>query len=97
MRHDCTWVVVEYDVEEVLVSPGDVVLVLLIERMQKILPGQAAGDHAVLKIPTAIYLQEAQKKPKKKKHTHTSKEEHIYIPISIHNLLAVLKLGWQLN
>lgn len=30
---DCTWVVVEDDVEEVLVSPGDVVLVLLIKRV----------------------------------------------------------------
>lgn len=35
---DCTWVVVEDDVEEVLVSPGDVVLVLLIKRVQEILP-----------------------------------------------------------
>lgn len=30
---DCTWVVVEDDVEEILVSPGDVVLVLLIKRV----------------------------------------------------------------
>lgn len=32
-KKDCTWVVVEDDVEEVLVSPGDVVLVLLVEWM----------------------------------------------------------------
>lgn len=43
------WVVVEDNVEQVLVSPGDVVLVLLIEWMQKILPGQATGDHTVFK------------------------------------------------
>lgn len=49
MSMDCTWVVMEDDVEKVLISPGDVVLVLLIERVQKVLPRQAAGDHAVLK------------------------------------------------
>ena len=37
-KKDCTWVVVEDNVEEVLVSPGDVVLVLLIEWMKNILP-----------------------------------------------------------
>lgn len=37
-RHLCTWVVVEDNVEEVLIPPGDVVLVLLIEGMEKILP-----------------------------------------------------------
>lgn len=46
---ESTWVVVEYDIEEVLVSPGDVVLVLLVKRVQQILPGQASRDHAVLK------------------------------------------------
>ena len=45
---ESTWVVMENDVEEVLVSPGDVVLVLLVKRVQQILPGQARRDHAVL-------------------------------------------------
>lgn len=49
LRGGSTWVVVEYDVEEVLVSPGDVVLVFLVQRVQQILPGQASRDHAVLK------------------------------------------------
>lgn len=48
-RAETTWVVVEDDVEEVLVAPGDVVLVLLVKRVQQILPGQASRDHAVLK------------------------------------------------
>lgn len=39
----------EYNVEEVLVSPGDVVLVFLVERMKEILPRQASWDHTVLK------------------------------------------------
>lgn len=33
IKKGCTWVVVKDNVEEVLVSPGDVVLVLLIEWM----------------------------------------------------------------
>lgn len=49
LRGGSTWVVVEYDVEEVLVSPGDVVLVFLVQWVQQILPGQASRDHAVLK------------------------------------------------
>ncbi len=44
----CTWIVVEDDVEEVLVSPCDVVFVFLIERVKQIFPWQTAGDHAVL-------------------------------------------------
>lgn len=48
-KKECTWVVMENNVEEVLVSPGDVVLVLLVEWMKKILPWQASGDHTVLK------------------------------------------------
>lgn len=45
----CTWVVVEDDIEEVLISPGDMVLVFLVEWMKKILPRQASRDHTVLK------------------------------------------------
>ena len=44
-----TWVVVEDDVEEILISPGDVVLVLLVERVKEVLPGEAIRDHAILK------------------------------------------------
>lgn len=43
-----TWVVMEYDVEQVLVPPGDVVLVFLVQWVQQVLPGQASRDHAVL-------------------------------------------------
>jgi hypothetical protein len=40
---------VEDDVEEILISPGDVVLVLLVERVKEVLPGEAIRDHAILK------------------------------------------------
>lgn len=46
---ETVWVVVEDNIEEVLVSPGDVVLVLLVKRMEKILPRQTAGNQATLK------------------------------------------------
>lgn len=38
----------EYDIQQVLVSPGDMILVLLIQRVQEILPGQPTRDHAIL-------------------------------------------------
>lgn len=61
----------EDDVEKVLVSPRNVVLVLLIEWMQKILPRQAAGDHAVL------WHKHKQLSGRRK----WSKEGNIYIPV----------------
>lgn len=44
----CTWVVVENDVEEILVPPCDVVLVLLVKGMEHVFPWQASGNHAIL-------------------------------------------------
>lgn len=53
----------EYNVEEVLVSPGDVVLVLLVEWMKEILPRQASGDHTVLKYQQQLLANRSRAKP----------------------------------
>lgn len=43
-----TRIVVEDDVDQVLVSPGDVLLVLVVERHQELPPAQAHGGHVIL-------------------------------------------------
>ena len=91
---DCTWVVVEDNVEEVLISPSDVILVLLIEWMQKILPWQATGDHTVLKCQQQRSLANSSRAAI---FSASSNEEHIYIPASICNLPTVLRTGELLN
>lgn len=65
-----TWVVVEDDVEEVLVSPGDVILVLLVKRVQQILPGQASRDHAVLEHQRCLAACALIKGTSSKQHLH---------------------------
>lgn len=43
-----TWVMVKYDVQQVLVAPGDVELVLLEKRHQDFLPAQCSCCHVIL-------------------------------------------------
>lgn len=71
VRKSHTWVVMEDNVEEVLVSPSDVVLILLMKWMQEILPRKATGDHTVLKYQQkrSVFF------PK----NTSSKQKHIYI------------------
>lgn len=43
-----TWVVVEDDIDEVLVSPGDVEFVLVEERQKELAPAQTHRCHVIL-------------------------------------------------
>ena len=43
-----TWVIVKYDIKKVLVTPGDVELILLEERHQDFLPLQCYCCHVIL-------------------------------------------------
>lgn len=43
-----TWIVMKDDVQEVLVAPRDVILVLLVQGVKQVPPGQTSRHHAVL-------------------------------------------------
>lgn len=83
-RAESTWVVVEYDVQEVLVSPGDVVLVLLVKRVQQLLPGQASRDHAVLKYQRCLAADSSRAAPAVITGITSSKQHlHLQLPVAI--------------
>lgn len=43
-----TWIEIKDDIQQILVSPCDGILVLLVQMVQHDLPGQACWDHAAL-------------------------------------------------